>query len=434
MATTPPPPSFLRIPPTPRHGAGYDQYEPYSTRHSARLAGQRASTEARTTPPPSFPISQARGTSRTAKKQKTADTETLSPPGSPKSPRKKMSARDRTATQALDDSDSLTSLPHPFRTTMTEGMLPTPAKTPRKKNVDNAGSIARTLFPPSGQKKKKKQTGFSLDSFTDDTSQGDSIQIYTDSRDRIPEVDESEDNPFYQKPSVSTKARPSRRKTVGRDKEVGEALNREDGMVYIFRGKKMFRKFAEDVGSDEEEDDNDLGLLASRPDLIDESLLENVRPLTRASVKPRVLFPSANDSAVPEDHQDNADEEAATDIEDHVNDDVEDAEDVDHAANIPQQRPVTPPPNEVATPPSPGASLRSLRPRGKREGPGHGRTPTASETKKKRISPFDGWLRKKQTPPAIGAKSKKRDADAVGSPGGPAVKKPRGTRATVPST
>jgi hypothetical protein len=113
-------------------------------------------------------------------------------------------------------------------------MLPTPAKTPRKKPFDNVGSTAQVLFPTlSSQKKKKKQTGFSLDSFTNDPSQGESIQIYTDSRDRIPEVDESEENPFYKKPTPNTNTRPSRRKTGGRDKEVDEALNREDGMVYV---------------------------------------------------------------------------------------------------------------------------------------------------------------------------------------------------------
>jgi hypothetical protein len=117
---------------------------------------------------------------------------------------------------------------------MTDGMLPTPAKTPRKKPVDNVDSTARVLFPPlSGQKKKRKQTGFSLDSFTEDPSQGESIQIYTDSRDRIPEVDESEANPFYNKPSANTSARSCRRKTRSRDKEVDEALNRDDGMVYV---------------------------------------------------------------------------------------------------------------------------------------------------------------------------------------------------------
>ncbi|KAL4928408.1 uncharacterized protein BDV17DRAFT_95985 [Aspergillus undulatus] len=438
MTTTPPPPSFLRIPPTPRHGAGYEQYEPYSTRHSARLASQRASTEFRTTP---LPTSQGRGAARSAKKQKIAETETLSPPGSPvNSPRKEMSGRNG-ATQLDGPESSRTAKPaHSglVRATMTEGMLPTPAKTPRKKHVDNAGSTARVLFPPSsGQKKKKKQTGFSLDSFTDDPSQGDSIQVYTDSRDRIPEVDESEENPFYQKPSTSANSCPSRRTTRDRDKEVDEALKREDGMVYVFRGKKMFRKFTDDVGSDLEDNDDDLGLLASRPDLLDPTILENSRqPLTRSSIKPRVLFRSARDPVVQEN--DVADEEAATDIEDHVLDDADtDAtEDQEHAVDIQaEQRPVTPPQNSTAeTPASLGASIRSLRPRAKRELEA-GQTPTASATKKK-ISPFDGWLRKKQTPAVAASKAKKRDVEAIGSPSGPSgptPKKTRGTRVTASS-
>ncbi|KAL5050099.1 hypothetical protein BDW71DRAFT_174744 [Aspergillus fruticulosus] len=439
MATTPPPASFLRIPPTPRHGNGYDQYEPYSTRHSARLASRQASTESRTTLPPSFPIpiSQGRGTSRSTKKQKTAGTESLSPPGSPMSPRKKMSGR--SVATRLDEEDPFNAAKpahsHPsrlFRTTMTEGMLPTPAKTPRKKLVDNAGSTARVLFPQPGQKKKKKQTGFFLDSFSEDPSQDDSIQIYTDSRDRIPEVDESEENPFYQKPSTSTKPRSSKPKTRSRDKEVDEALKREDGMVYVFRGKKMFRKFNDDVfGSDNDGDDDDLGLLASRPDLLDSASLENTRPLTRSSIKPRVLFPSARDCVA---ERNNEVEEAATDIEDHVLDDAEAAEELDHIAYIhSEQRPVTPPPKStVSTPPSPGTSARSLRSRSKRE-LGTGRTPTASEAKKK-ASPFDGWLRKKQTPPVIAAKTKKRDAETADGAGGPAPKKTRGNRATVSSS
>ncbi|KAL4945058.1 hypothetical protein BDV06DRAFT_185917 [Aspergillus oleicola] len=442
MATTPPPPSFLRVPPTPRHGAGYEQYEPYSTRHSARLASQRSSTESRSTPPPSFPISQGRGAARSTKKQKTAETETLSPPGSPvSSPRKKMSGRN-VATQLDDSESSNTAKParsHAsglFSSRLTEGMLPTPAKTPRKKKVDDAGSTARMLFPQPAPKKKKKQTGFSLDSFTDEPTGGDSIQIYTDSRDRIPEVDESEENPFYQKPSSNTNPRTSRRKTRSRDKEVDEALKREDGMVYVFRGKKMFRKFSDEVDLDEEDDDDDdsLGLLASRPDLLDSTILENSRrPLSRSAIKPRVLFPSARDTEA--QGNDDVDEEAATEIEDHVLEDADAAEDQDHVDIHAQERPVTPPLKTTNEVPSPGSSLRSLRPRAKRELEA-GHTPTASQAKKK-ISPFDGWLRKKQSPEVAASKAKKRDAEAVGSPSGPsgpAPKKTRGTRATASSS
>ncbi|KAE8373388.1 hypothetical protein BDV26DRAFT_272211 [Aspergillus bertholletiae] len=447
MATTPPPPSTLRVPPTPRHGAGYDPYEPYSTRHSARLASQRASKERHTTPPSSFPPSQS---SKSTKKQQHRELGALSPPESVhRSHRKKTSDRIGSflAAHSLDgasepnDSDPFGAAPsnstrpaHTFHNTLTQGMLPTPAKTPKKKAVGDVGNTARVLFPPpSGRtKKSKKYTGFSLDSFDENAQGGSDIQIYTDSRDRIPEPDESEDNPFS-KPTVPTRFSRRRAEQSKRDKEVDESVKRDDGMTYVFRGKKIFRKFVDPVESDGDDDDDDLGLLAARPDLLDEEITANVRPLTRSSIKPRVLFPTANDRAPPSNHVSDVDEEAATDIEDHMLV-PEEVETVDRPVDIEmKQRPVTPPQNTVETPPSPGATIRSLRPRAKRDDSEH-TTPTASETKRKRVSPFDGWLRRKSTPVPAGPKAKKRDAaDTVGSPGGPATKKTRGSRAAVAS-
>lgn len=187
----------------------------------------------------------------------------------------------------------------------------------------------------------------------------------------------------------------------------------------------MFRKFNEPVESDgEEEDDGDLGLLAARPDLV-ESSLSDVRPLTRSSIKPRVLFPSAAKAGTPQqDLPSDVDEEAATDIEDH-------AKDMDDAAEQ------TADPSESATtvaPTSPGTS-RSLRPRAaKREGVDqHETTPTTVQPARKRISPFDAWQRKKPAPAASGSKTKKREAEAVGSPGGPSTKRVRGGRAAATS-
>ncbi|PLB52997.1 hypothetical protein P170DRAFT_379339 [Aspergillus steynii IBT 23096] len=462
MATTPPP-STLRMPPTPRHGAGYDQYEPYTTRHSARLASQRASRETRSTPPPpSFP-SHANSRPRKTRKQND-ELEALSPPRSISgSPRKLASDRvggftaahslhEVPAGSGLDRSDPFntaesSSTSHhyrqPSRAIMAEGMLPTPAKTPRKKTIGDAGSTARTLFPqfppPSSTrgKKGKKSTGFSLDSFNEDNAQdGSQIQIYTDSRDRIPEVDESEENPFHKKPVKSNPhARTSRRRDgrMERDKEVNESVKRRDGMVYVFRGKKMFRKFDDTLDSEEEDDDadDDLGLLSARPDLIDASHSPSVRPLTRSSIKPRVLFPSANDRAPREEPVEDLDEEAATDIEDQAFA-SEVADELDNADVDMNQRPMTPDLNPVSdTPSSPGATIRSLRSRTKREDGEKSQTPTISETRKKRASPFDGWLRKKQTPAGAAAKPKKRDAETANSPGGPATKKTRGNRGTI---
>lgn len=267
MTTTPPPPSTPRIPPTPRLGAAYDEYEPYSTRYSARIAGQRAQ---RDSTPPRFPGFQAVAGSKGAKKERVNQdgAEALSPPGSiHSSPRKKSSGRSRTlgSAHSLQD-DTAFNLADPFisgdsssqqqtrlefPTTRTNGMLPTPAKTPKKKAVADMGTTARSLFPPmSGRpKKSKKHTGFSLDSFNDDPAEGQSqIQIYTDSRDRIPEVDESEENLFYnpktetaQTPKNSTTRAPRKprateskqEKQLKRDREINDAVERDDGMVYV---------------------------------------------------------------------------------------------------------------------------------------------------------------------------------------------------------
>lgn len=252
MATTPPPPARVQTPPAPRYGPGYDQYEPYTTRHSARLAGQRASQESST------PERQIGAETKDTGKQRVTGFPSLSPDPFDGSPQKKGPGRNRMSPQLdslMNTSDPFTTTTsshpdqslHPsLHTTMTSGMLPTPAKTPKKKAVDDAGSAARTLFPATSgtprRKRGKKYTGFSLESFEDNVNQNQSnIQIYTDSRDRIPEVDENEDNPFYTKPSeVKTAAKPTARSSGGhkgkeskRDKEVGKSLHREDGMFYV---------------------------------------------------------------------------------------------------------------------------------------------------------------------------------------------------------
>lgn len=266
MATTPPPPSpsTLRMPPAPRHGAGYYSYEPYATRHSARLAAQRAARDSQTTPPPPSPSGlRARADLAGGRKQRDDELGTLSPPGSIQpSPRKKPSGRSRgvVPSHSLDNTTDLdgtnTACPEETthrkqsflqasRTTTVAGMLPTPAKTPRKKAVGDVSSTARTLFPnpaSSRPKKARKYTGFSLESFEEDPSDNHKkIEIFTDSRDRIPELDESEGNPFYSKPgnveaSGNAASRTSKRRKADerkRDKDVEEAIKRDDGMIYV---------------------------------------------------------------------------------------------------------------------------------------------------------------------------------------------------------
>jgi len=94
----------------------------------------------------------------------------------------------------------------------------------------------------SRAKKGKKYSSFSLESFHSDPSENrEKIEIFTDSRDRVPKVDESEENPFYKKPSdengsVNAGSRTSKRRKVEevkRSEEVQDALRRDDGMLYV---------------------------------------------------------------------------------------------------------------------------------------------------------------------------------------------------------
>lgn len=93
--------------------------------------------------------------------------------------------------------------------------------------------------PTKHGRRPKKHIAFSLDSFGDDGSSDGKIEIYTDSKDRLPELDVSEQNPFYAQPGVQTppNKRASKRRKVssGSDHngEVQEMLKRNEGMVYV---------------------------------------------------------------------------------------------------------------------------------------------------------------------------------------------------------
>lgn len=133
------------------------------------------------------------------------------------------------------------------------GMLPTPTRTPRKQpNEQAAGgvnAVARNLFPSEDmaastpKKKAKKYSGLMLDSFMAEDAE-EAIPIFTDSRDRIPEVDASADNPFYGVASqaVAQQPEPAKRRSrrgkhvtiPGEGKHtVEDAVKRDDGMVYV---------------------------------------------------------------------------------------------------------------------------------------------------------------------------------------------------------
>lgn len=77
----------------------------------------------------------------------------------------------------------------------------------------------------------------SLESFNAEEVE-DPITIFTDSRERVPQKDESDENPFLSRaaPSEPTKRRSKRRQVAipGEDAQsVEEASRRDDGMVYV---------------------------------------------------------------------------------------------------------------------------------------------------------------------------------------------------------
>lgn len=132
------------------------------------------------------------------------------------------------------------------------GMLPTPAKTPKKQPKEKSSaiaSVARNLFPirgetveeamPSPKKRgRKRYTGFTLDSF--EAEADGPIPIYTDSHDRVPEVDVSSSNPFYGESDSAVPdpiKRSSKRRKVSITDEGGETIesaeHRDDGLVYV---------------------------------------------------------------------------------------------------------------------------------------------------------------------------------------------------------
>lgn len=141
------------------------------------------------------------------------------------------------------------------------------------------------------------------------------------------------------------------------------------------RGKKLYRRFDDELEEDEEIDAEDLGFLRQSPDGA-----ERVRPmrtLTRKSIKPTRLFQTKEQKAAREREKE---EEALTDVEEqHSTDD----------------------------------STTKLAPSGRPS-----KAPASSSDKKK-TSPFDSWPRLKKGERAIASiKTGKRTAsEALGDEG-----------------
>lgn len=207
-------------------------------------------------------------------------------------------------------------------------MLPTPAKTPRKRAVGDMSSTARVLFPqrpatideavPTPRKARKTKNLYTLESFAahmdDDT---DKIAIFTDSKERIPTPGAVDENPFITtKGKGRAKATPQKsRKLDQRTAKLNQAAERDEGMVYIFRGKKILRRFHDGPSDHDSAAEDDQYLSADEMAIRRQVGREAHRPLTRSSVKPRLLFEKEIQQRKIANGEDEDDEEAVTDIE-----------------------------------------------------------------------------------------------------------------------
>ena len=267
MAATPP--LQLRsatTPLTPLHGPIFDQ-STHGQRYSTRSNKRRATDELRSTPEStalSIQIGRTIGTPRRGSPSSEPRHQHSYPP---QSSSKRYS--NRRVEILLPSSPDFTSPglapfpksashPHFLSTTtiLSEGMLPTPIKTPRKKKEPTLKVAARALFqnqPSSGDevmattkrgRRGKRHNGFTMEHFsTEDDSARAQIHIFTDSRDKVPQADAAEDNPFLDQltnrgPPIIKKvtATSKRRKITGErkiDPLVDEALKNDEGMVYV---------------------------------------------------------------------------------------------------------------------------------------------------------------------------------------------------------
>ncbi|KAF2814167.1 uncharacterized protein BDZ99DRAFT_410503 [Mytilinidion resinicola] len=465
MATTPPRRSRVHTPPTPLHGARYDAYEPYSPRRSTRVAAQRKPFLSSNSTPPKTHRS-VRASTPTGSRKQTAGTssQTFSPPSSPSSPsvhsapKSPRSVPRRRVNNGLrkhqglhfSDSDDMpagdASTTSHLSVLDSRGMLPTPVKTPRKRNLQNSAiaSTARVLFPsrpatiedamPTPRKSRKgKKNAFTLQSFAEgDDEDEEKIEIYTDTKERIPSLDPDEDNPFITrskngktKASASIAApEPKRRKISPSEEErvrkMEEKARNNEGMIYVFRGRKLFRKFDDASASSGSDDDTNLAPTTAVRRQVGAAAS---RPFTRSTIQPRLLFPNEEQRREREAAQ-LAEEEATTDIEVPVpipSSTRKGKGRVNNEASTPVKSQFSP-----ATPPSTGRARRTRQTDAVVDEPEEHmeldvqseeeiRTPVLPQQKAKgkKTSPFDSWQRVKPTARAVSGRGAKREGDVL---------------------
>jgi hypothetical protein len=127
-------------------------------------------------------------------------------------------------------------------------MLPTPNKSPHKRDPNAMNTTARILnFKPAPIQstmptpRKKTKSRLTLD---DEDAVHEDVQIFTDIQDRVPTVDQTEDNPFIGARKTRARTRAQTAPSSSTDVDMDDARADDDkGILYVFRGKKIFRRF-----------------------------------------------------------------------------------------------------------------------------------------------------------------------------------------------
>ncbi|RKF71818.1 hypothetical protein GcM1_250230 [Golovinomyces cichoracearum] len=421
LSPSTPPPSIIHTPNTPQYGF-YDNYQPYSPRRSNRLAQCHQNFQKAALSPQAFSenFHSTRNSLNPAKAVPfkivtnhlcSQEVSKLHHPVDICSERngkeifiQPSDSASGNAVQYLEISarDNVTDNDQRSSSTIRKiGMLPTPSKTPKKKpqkTSKSVTSIARNLFPVQAEaafesslisdKKANSEDNSILDK-TSMAGKSRTMKIFTDSHDRIPEIDSCPNNPFYT--NFKSVQHDATRRTCKRRKIMipGEGLKsvediqgRKDGLLYVLQ---VWKNFSQNVKPDIDAPEDSL----SNRLLIDEFLEPSLdRILTRSPKKPRLLFPQTRKRQFQEldSHSDeDEDEEAETDIE----------ENVALASKAPVEKIITTPKSSITTPVSPPTTLHVTRSK-RRDLNKLPSTPTADRGSRERSSKF----RKIQEPEA----------------------------------
>jgi hypothetical protein len=176
--------------------------------------------------------------------------------------------------------------------------------------------------------------------------------------------------------------------------------------MFCSRGKKVFRKFSDPQEAEDEDEE------VEAEDQLAEDIPDTLqRPLTRSSIKPRLLFPSVEQTKAKKmrSQMTEDEEEAITDIEEPSSPMEMEVDSTDNLVSTPKMRKIAP-----ATPPTTARATRSrkvdmdgslgLGSDDEVPSPDH-----VDSGRRAKLSPFDSWSRIKRH----GSGSKKREGDSM---------------------